>query len=104
MNTFSTNDIGRHIQVDELDYNPKAIGDRVQVLNYSSVSYKNGLPVDLLEENIDGQTVFIVIETHKRVEFETPYNTYIQDILMVDAKTKKQYRAMSNHIKLWLTR
>jgi hypothetical protein len=101
---FNIDDIGQHINCVDLDYDKKVIGDRVQVIDYSSVSHRNGLPLEYLDfEELDNNTVFIVIETSKRVEYKAQYNTYTQDVLMVNTKLNKQYRVMSNHIKLWQT-
>jgi hypothetical protein len=101
-NTFNINEINN--LVDILNYDKKVIGDRVQVIDFSSVSHRNGLPLEYMDyEEIDGLTIFIVIETGKRVEFKAQYNTYTQDVLMVNTKLNKQYRVMSNHIKLWQT-
>jgi hypothetical protein len=100
---FNINDIGQHINCVDLDYDKKVIGDRVQVIDYSSVSHRNGLPLEWQDfEELDGLTVFIVIETSKKVQYKAQYNTYIQDVVIVNTKLNKQYRVMSNHLKLFL--
>lgn len=100
---FNINDIGQHIDTKDLDYDKKVIGDRVQVIDYSSVSHRNGLPLEYMDfEELNGLTVFIVIETGKKVEYQAQYNKYTQDVVIVNTKLNKQYRVMSNHLKLFL--
>jgi hypothetical protein len=99
---FKIQEVGEIIDKFNNDLDRKVIGDRVQVIDYSSVSHRNGLPLEYMDyEEVDGNTIFIVIETGKRVEFKAQYHTYTQDVLMVNTKLNKQYRVMSNHIKLY---
>ena len=99
---FNIDDIMPFIQCSEVDNSKKEIGDRVQVLDYSGVSHKNGLPLDFGDaDDLDGFTVFIVIDTNKIVKFKTIFGDFIQDILMVDTKTNMQYWAVSKHLKIF---
>ena len=99
---FHIDDIKNFNFASEVDNNQKEIGDRVQVLDYSCVSHKNGLPLDFGDaDDLDGFTIFVVIETSKRVRFKTIFGEFIQDILMVDTKTNRQYWAVSKYLKIF---
>lgn len=99
---FNIDEIKNFIQCSEVDNTKKEIGDRVQVLDYSSVSHKNGLPLDFGDaDDLDGFTIFVVIDTSKKIKFKTIFGDFIQDILMVDTKTNRQYWAVSKHLKIF---
>ena len=99
---FNIDEIKNFIQCSEVDSTKKEIGDRVQVLDYSGVSHKNGLPLDFGDaDDLDGFTIFVVIDTSKKIKFKTIFGDFMQDILMVDTKTNMQYWAVSKHLKIF---
>lgn len=84
------------------DHSRKDIGDKINVINFSSVSHINGDDLDTMDlEGLDFNTYFLVIQTNCRVLFKTEYHEYKQDLVIADMQTKKQYRVMSGHVKLF---
>jgi hypothetical protein len=82
------------------DTEPKEIGDRVVVLDYSSVSHIDGEELDDNDyDNIDTMEdgYYIVIETKTRI----PFKNYIQDTIIVNPKTNEKFRAVSRHLKIY---
>ena len=80
----------------------KDIGDRVVVLDYSSVSHLNGEELfpedyDRVEEMKEKDEYYIVIETGKKVLFKR----YMQDLVIVNPKTNEQFRVPSRHLRIY---
>jgi hypothetical protein len=78
----------------------KDVGDRVIVLDYSSVTHMNG--EELCPEDYDNiirmnDEYYIVIETNKKVLFKK----YMQDIVIVNPKTNEQFRTTSKHLRIY---
>jgi hypothetical protein len=83
------------------DREVKEIGDRVIVLDTSSVSHLGGEEID--PEDICEKDYFIVIDKNKRVEYTTlTGNVYKQDLVIVNPKTNWQFRVVSRHVKIYL--
>ena len=79
---------------------PKDVGDRVVVLDYSSVSHLNGEELnDTDYDKIDMKedSYYIVIETRKKVVFKD----YVQDIVIVNPRTNEQFRVESRHLRIY---
>jgi hypothetical protein len=82
----------------------KDVGDRVIVLDYSSVSHLNGEPLDAIDfDKIDEANLmnnyYIVIETglRKKVLFKK----YMQDLIIVNPRTNEQFRVASQHLRIY---
>jgi len=80
----------------------KDVGDRVIVLDYSSVTHMNGEELypedyDKITEMKDRDEYYIVIETNKKVLFKR----YMQDIVIVNPKTSEQFRTTSRHLRIY---
>ena len=81
----------------------KEIGDRVVVLDYSSVTHLDGeMLCDEDYDEVINIKYYIVIATNKKVTFTTLSNIeYKQDLIIVNPETKKQYRVISRHIRIY---
>lgn len=78
----------------------KDVGDRVVVLDYSSVSHLNGEQLDDTDYDkidMDENAYYIVIETRKKVVFKD----YVQDIVIVNPRTNEQFRVASRHLRIY---
>ena len=101
-NIFEELEIKDDTQTAYRDLMRKDVGDRVNVIDFSSLSHKNKTPLDAMDiETLDFNTYFLVIETNNKVLFKTENNEYVQDLVIVDMQTKKQYRIISGHVKLF---
>lgn len=89
------------------DTQRKEVGDRITVLDFSSLSHVDGTMLESLDYDkfIEGSKMtkrkMIVIKTGQRAEFESFTCTYKQDLVIVDMLDKKQYRIASRHVKLF---
>jgi len=108
MNTPDFNDLFNYDEINEIlddsrDPYRKVIGDRVVIMDYSSCTHLNGLPLDFEDDdemNFNFITEFIVIETGCLHVYNAYYKTYKQDLIVVNALTNKKYRINSGHVKL----
>lgn len=90
---------------DTNDYNTKEIGDRVSVLDYSSVSHDNGNELEPDDyEKITDKDYYIVIATRQKNTKKRLNSVleYKQDLIIVNPKTNEKFRIASKHIKLYL--
>lgn len=81
----------------------KEIGDRVNILDYSSCSHMDGNELDSEADEqmqFDAMTYFIVIETRQKCFYDAYYTKYNQDLIIVNPFTKVQYRIGSGHVQL----
>jgi hypothetical protein len=100
-NPFEGLELNEITELEYRDTSRKDIGDRVNVIDYSSVSHVRGAALDAMDlEYLDNNTVFLVIETNRKVVFNANFHDYKQDLVIVDMQTKKQYRVISGHVKL----
>ena len=79
---------------------PKDVGDRVVVLDYSSVSHIDGEELDDTDyDKIDMKedAYYIVIETKRRMAFKD----YLQDAVIVNPRTNEQFRVASRHLRIY---
>lgn len=110
MNTPDFNGLFNLNEIDELldnrDRDPyrKEIGDRVQILDYSSCTHLNGRPLDFDfeddEMNFNFITTFIVAETGHKTIYDAYFKKYRQDLIIANPLTNKQYRINSGHVRL----
>ena len=81
----------------------KEIGDRVTLLDYSSVTHMNGRELDSeLDEEMQFNTLtyFIVIQDRQRIEYDALYTKFNQDLIIVNPLTRVMFRVISGHVKL----
>ena len=98
---FDTNDVKKVCDEDFRDQEVKTIGDRVKIIDFSSVSHRTGRELENADfEELYDHDYLIVIDTRQRVLFKTKYHEYKQDLIIAHPKTKKQYRVISGHVKL----
>jgi hypothetical protein len=99
---FNTDELNEILE-DNRDPYRKEIGDRVNVLDFSSVTHMNGRELDY-EDDDEMQfgflTYFIVIETGQRYTHDAYYKKYRQDVVIVNPLTNKKYRVNSGHLQL----
>ncbi len=83
------------------NHDHKEVGDRVKVIDFSSTTFKHGGELDRIDfDKLDFDTVFMVIETNCKVYYKNGNIEYKQDLVIVDMKTRIQYRVISGHVKL----
>ncbi len=79
----------------------KEVGDRVNILDYSSVTFADGnVLLDTDYEDFDTDCYFIVIAVNQNHSYESFLIIYDQDLLVVNPLTKKQYRVTSRHTRI----
>ena len=81
----------------------KEIGDRVNILDFSSVTHMNGRELDAEQDEqmqFNAMVYFIVIEDRQRHEYDAYYLKYNQDLIIVNPFTNIRYRANSGHLQL----
>ena len=81
----------------------KEIGDRVQILDYSSCTHMNGQPLDYEndeEMSFNFVTEFIVIETGCDYLYDAYFTKYKQNLIIVNPLTNVRYRISSGHVKV----
>ena len=84
----------------ERDTAKKEVGDRVKVIDFSSMTHlEEALEFDDYDE-IEPVDYFIVIATHEKSEYKSFVLTYTQDLIIVNPVSNKQYRIISGHTKL----
>lgn len=95
------NDVRKVCDTDFRDPVTKAIGDRVKIIDFSSVTHKTGRELEDSDfEELYDHDYFVVTDTGKHVLFKTKYYEYKQDLIIANPKTKMQYRVISGHVKL----
>ena len=81
----------------------KEIGDRVDILDYSSCTHMNGRPLDSEQDEemqFNALTYFIVIETGCDYVYDAYFTKYRQNLVIVNPHTNNRYRINSGHVKL----
>lgn len=100
-NPFEEVEINELEEIKHHNHEFKDVGDRVNVIDFSSVSHKQDFALDAMDlEDLDFNTKFMVVETNCKVYFKTEHHEYKQDLIIVDLSTKKYYRTISGHVKL----
>jgi len=84
-----------------IDTQKKEIGDRVMIIDTSSVS---GIAAELdamdYQDLIDADNKFIVIANREKAIYHSYFQDYAQDLIIVDTKSNIQYRVISNHVRV----
>jgi len=101
-NLFDHDEIEKVLHERHRNTDVKEIGDRVAVIDFSSVTRFDGSEIDEYDEDMqfDILTYFIVIGTRQTHLYDAGFLHYNQDVVMVNPKTKMQYRACSGHLVL----
>lgn len=83
------------------DFTKKEIGDRVSIIDYSSVSRLNSKR-PLTNEDLYNIQYFIVIDCNLKYKYNSNNITYIQDLIIVNPIDKEMYRICSRHVTLFI--
>jgi hypothetical protein len=92
--------------LDNLDYRDtvrKEVGDRINILDYSSCSHMNGMDLDNEQDEemqFNSMTYFIVIETGLRYVYDAYYTKFRQDLVIINPFTNVKYRINSGHVQV----
>lgn len=105
-NTFSDEEIRKVLSqsnktiYDFQDYSKKEIGDRVKVIDFSSMSYIDNQFEHDDYDDLDSNTQYVVCNTRQRNVLNTKVSTYKQDLIIANPKTKVLFKISSRHVKL----
>lgn len=100
---FNLDEVNEVIQDSFRDPDTKEIGDRVQIIDYSSVTRIDGTDIDELDEDMqfDADIYFIVIATRQKHPYDAVFTKYNQDLVIVNSYTNMEYRVTSGHVMLY---
>jgi len=79
------------------------IGDRVLIGDYSSMTYENGKHLEVNNgdyDDFEDGDVFIVIAINQKNIYDACFEKYMQDLTIVQLKSKRYYKITSRHVKL----
>jgi len=100
---FNLEELNQILEDRNLDPYRKVLGDRVQIMDYSSCTHLTGKPLDYEDDdemNFNFVTEFIVIETGCLHVYDAYFKKYKQDLIIVNPLTNKKYMINSGHVKL----
>jgi len=100
---FNLDEINEVLDNKHRDPYSKEIGDRVSILDFSSVTHMNGLELDLEDDdkmNFNFITEFIVIETRQNYQHDAYFKKYRQDLVIVNPITNTRFRVNRGHVKI----
>jgi len=89
-----------------IETNPKILakkvdGDRVNVIDFSSLTHENGDELtDEDQTNLNCDIEFIVINTNQKNKYYTEYISYTQNLIIFYPNTNQKFRVSSIHTKL----
>ena len=97
---FNPDEIERVLHENYRDTVVKEIGDRVGVIDFSSVTRLDGSDIDAYDEDMQFNvlTYFIVVNTRQRHSYYAGWMHYNQDLIIVNPRNKIYYRAFSGHV------
>ena len=100
---FNLDEINKVVGDKFRDSERKEVGDRVSIIDYSSVTRIDGTDIDELDEDMqfDADIHFIVIETRQKHANDVGYTTYNQDLIIVQPQTSMEYRVNSGHVHIF---
>jgi hypothetical protein len=81
----------------------KELGDRVNILDFSSCTHMNGRPLDYeFDEQMSFNfvTEFIVIETGCQYIYDAYFTKYKQNLIIFCPATNMKYRINSGHVQV----
>lgn len=101
-NPFELSDVNNVIDDKHRNHEIKEIGDRVQIIDLSSTTHEDRNELDFVDyDELDDVIYFIVIAIRQKQQFRTSFSNYLQDLIIVNSKTNKQYRIISGHCKIF---
>ena len=100
---FNLHEVNDVIDKKFRDTEVKEIGDRVQIIDYSSVTRIDGSHIDELDEDMqfDADIYFIVIKTREKSLFDAVFTKFNQDLIIVNSQTNMEYRVTSGHVTIY---
>lgn len=100
---FNLDEVNEVIGQNFRNTDTKDIGDRVQIIDYSSVTRSDGTHIDELDEDMqfDADIYFIVIKTREKHLYDAVFTKYNQDLVIVNSYTNMEYRVTSGHVMLY---
>ena len=101
---FNLDEISKVMQDKNCDTEQKELGDRVQIIDFSSCTNLDGRPLDYdLEDDemvFNFNTEVIVIATREEASYDAYYTQYEQDLVVINTLTNKRFRISSGHVTL----
>lgn len=85
------------------DPSKKEIGDRVNIIDFSSCTYINGEELDTEADEfmqLNNKIHFIVIETQVKTIYDAIYKQYLQDLVLYYGANNTKFRINSGHVKI----
>ena len=101
-NLFSQEEINEVLDNNRDPYR-KEIGDRVNILDYSSVTHMNGMELDSEQDEemqFNSICYFIVIQDRQKHLYDAYYTKFNQDLIIVNPFTNVRFRVNSGHLQL----
>ena len=101
-NLFSQEEINEVLDNNRDPYR-KEIGDRVNILDYSSCSHMNGRDLDSEQDEemqFNSMSYFIVVNDRQRYLFDAYFTKFNQDLIIVNPLTNVHFRINSGHVQL----
>jgi len=101
---FNLDELKEVLDKKHRDTATKELGDRVNIIDFSSCTHLNGRPLDYDlegdEMDFNFATELIVIATRQNINYDAYYVTYRQDLVVVNALTNKKFCISSGHVTL----
>ena len=103
---FDDDEIRKVLKLDKkpvkgyVDFNKKDVGDRVKIIDYSSMSYIDNQFDDVDYDIINTKCYYVVCDTKLKNILNTNFSTYIQDLIIANPITKILYKINSRHVKI----
>lgn len=87
--------------IDELiDHDRKEIGDRVKVIDYSSMSYMDAQFEHDDYDKINTDDYYVVCDIYQKNVLNTRLSSYKQDLIIANPRTKVLFKIGSKHVRL----
>ena len=101
---FNLEEISKVMEDKNRDTEKKELGDRVNIIDFSSCTHIDGRPLDYdLEDDemvFNFTTELIVIATREDTVYDAYYVQYLQDTIVFNPLTNKRFRINSGHLTL----
>ena len=101
---FNLEEISKVMEDKNRDTERKELGDRVQIIDFSSCTHIDGRPLDYdLEDDemvFNFHTELIVIATREQAVYDAYYVQYEQDLVVINTLTNRRFRIGSGHVTL----
>ena len=101
-NLFSQDEINAILDNNRDPYR-KEIGDRVNILDYSSCTHMNGMELDSEQDEemqFNFMTYFIVVNDRQKSLYDAYYTKFNQDLIIVNPVTNVHFKINSGHVQL----